>query len=138
MREFAMKRILLTGAAGFVGSHVLRHILATTDWFVVCPVTFKHKGIQDRIRLSIAGNDNYSSRIKVINCDLAFPISSITAQEFGSIDYVLNVASESHVDRSIEHPKGIGQDSLSRKRSYTSQLMRYMDQLLKVTRTANG
>jgi dTDP-glucose 4,6-dehydratase len=105
MREFGMKRILLTGASGFVGSHVLRHILATTDWFVVCPVTFKHKGIQDRIRLSIAGNENYASRIKVLNCDLAFPISSITAQEFGPIDYVLNVASESHVDRSIEYPK---------------------------------
>jgi len=99
------KRLLLTGASGFVGSHVLRHVLVNTDWFVVCPVTFSHKGIQDRIRLSIIDNPEYLKRIKIVQCDLAYPISSITDKEFGTIDYVLNVASESHVDRSIEEPK---------------------------------
>ena len=44
-----MKRILLTGASGFVGSHVLRHLLVNTDWEIVCPVTFRHKGNSDRI-----------------------------------------------------------------------------------------
>jgi dTDP-glucose 4,6-dehydratase len=95
---------LLTGASGFVGSHVLRHILVNTDWFVVCPTTFTHKGLTDRIRVACEGLDDAYSRIKVIKCDLTSPISPITAHEFGKIDYVINVASESHVDRSIEYP----------------------------------
>lgn len=98
------KRLLLTGASGFVGSHALRHVLVKTDWEIVCPVTFSHKGLQDRIRLSIAGNEDHLKRIKLVKCDLAYPVSSITAQEIGKIDYVLNLASESHVDRSISEP----------------------------------
>lgn len=98
------KRVLLTGASGFVGSHVLRHILTNTDWYVVCPTTFTHKGLSDRIRLAVDGLDEDYSRVKVIRCDLTAPISSVTANEFGKIDYVINVASESHVDRSIEYP----------------------------------
>lgn len=99
-----MKRVLLTGASGFVGSHVLRHILVNTDWYVVCPVTFTHKGLSDRIRVAVAGVDDDYNRVKVIRCDLTAPISAVTAHEFGKIDYVINVASESHVDRSIEEP----------------------------------
>lgn len=99
-----MKRVLLTGASGFVGSHILRHILKNTDWEIVCPVTFRHKGLQDRIRTSIIGLDDELKRVKVIYCDLTSPISIITSIEFGKIDYVINSASESHVDRSIEYP----------------------------------
>jgi dTDP-glucose 4,6-dehydratase len=99
-----MKRVLLTGASGFVGSHVLRHILVNTDWFVVSPTTFTNKRLTERIRVSCEGIDDAYNRIKVIKCDLTSPISPITAHEFGKIDYVINVASESHVDRSIEYP----------------------------------
>jgi dTDP-glucose 4,6-dehydratase len=97
-----MKRLLLTGASGFVGSHVLRHILANTDWQVVCPATYQHKGMYDRIRLSVDGFD--TSRVKVFQHDLTAPITPVSAKEIGKIDYVLNVASQSHVDRSIEEP----------------------------------
>lgn len=99
-----MKRVLLTGSSGFVGSHVLRHILVNTDWEIVCPTTFTHKGLQDRIRVACEGIEDAYKRIKVIKCDFTSPISPITAHEFGKIDYVINVASESHVDRSIEYP----------------------------------
>ena len=99
-----MKRVLLTGSSGFVGSHLLRHILLNTDWFIVCPTTFTHKGLTDRIRVACDGIEDAYARIKVIRCDFTAPISSVTAHEFGKIDYVINVASESHVDRSIEYP----------------------------------
>jgi dTDP-glucose 4,6-dehydratase len=98
------KRILLTGASGFVGSHVLRHLLVNTDWEIVCPVTFTHKGVQDRIRISIEDHPEYLKRVKLVHVDLSAPLSTVTAHAFGRIDYVLNLASESHVDRSIEEP----------------------------------
>jgi dTDP-glucose 4,6-dehydratase len=98
------KRVLLTGASGFVGSHVLRHLLVNTDWEIVCPVTFTHKGVQDRIRLSVEKNPEHLKRVKLVYVDLSAPLSSVTAHAFGRIDYVLNLASESHVDRSIEEP----------------------------------
>jgi dTDP-glucose 4,6-dehydratase len=98
------KRVLLTGAGGFVGSHALRHLLANTDYEVVCPVTFRHKGLSDRIRLAMDDMPDAAHRVKVVRCDLTTPISLVTAHEWGDIHYVLNFASESHVDRSITHP----------------------------------
>ena len=97
-------KVLLTGASGFVGSHTLRHLLINTDWEIICPVTFKHKGIQDRISLAINGISDSSKRIKLVKCDLSYPISDITKKEIGEIDYIFNLASESHVDRSISEP----------------------------------
>lgn len=99
-----MKRVLITGASGFVGSHVLRHLLVNTDWEIVCLSSFRHRGITDRIRLSTNGYDDDYKRVKVIIHDLTAPISSVLSHEIGNIDYVFNVASDSHVDRSITHP----------------------------------
>lgn len=104
-------RILLTGASGFVGSHVLRHILMTTDWHVVAPVTFRHKGLSDRLVTALEGQDQ--SRVTIYQTDLTAPISAQTAAKFGDIDYILNVASESHVDRSIEEPAEFIQNNVS-------------------------
>jgi dTDP-glucose 4,6-dehydratase len=97
-------RVLLTGAGGFVGSHALRHLLANTDDEIVCPVTFNHKGMSDRIRLAMDDMPDAAYRVKVVRCDLSMPISVVTDSAFGPIDVVLNFASESHVDRSIEYP----------------------------------
>lgn len=99
-----MKRVLLTGASGFVGSHVLRHILLNTDWYVVCPASFEHKGLQDRIRIICDSIDEAYSRVKVVHCDFISPISYLTGREFGKIDLVFNVASDSDVAGSINHP----------------------------------
>lgn len=103
MSNDTMKRILLTGAGGFMGSHILRHLLINTDWHIVCLDSFRHKGLTDRISSALEGLDN--SRITVISHDLTVPISPIMAGRIGQIDYVINTASESHVDRSIEEPR---------------------------------
>lgn len=99
-----MRRVLLTGAGGFTGSHVLRHLLANTDWDVVCPVTFRHRGNTDRIASALQSSDEWHSRVRVDMCDLTAPISDTVARRWGEVDYVLNIASESHVDRSLEDP----------------------------------
>lgn len=97
-------RVLLTGAAGFLGSHCLRHLLTNTDWEIVCPVTFEHKGLPERIVSSIDGDPEWLDRVKIVKCDLSSLINSWTAQRFGHIDHIINYASDSHVDRSITDP----------------------------------
>lgn len=98
------RRVLLTGAGGFVGSHVLRHLMTRTEWTVACPVTFRHRGVPKRIASAVETNPEWWDRVDVIYADLSAPIDSVTAARFGDVDYLLNVASESHVDRSIEAP----------------------------------
>ena len=98
------KRILLTGSGGFCGSHVLRHIMINTDWEVICPVTFRHRGNGDRIASAIEANPKWHDRIHIFLCDLSAPISDTTRIRFGQVDEIWNIASSSHVDRSITDP----------------------------------
>jgi dTDP-glucose 4,6-dehydratase len=96
--------VCLTGAAGFVGSHVLRHLLANTDATVTCPVTFRHKGLPGRIASAICTDDAWTDRVNIVHWDLSAPVDSVTEAVIGPVDVIMNVASESHVDRSISDP----------------------------------
>lgn len=97
-----MRRVLLTGASGFFGSHLLRHLMVNTDWHFVCPCSWTHKGTPERLENAIAGMDK--SRVEVITHDLVSPFTDITKKRIGKIDYILNIASNSHVNRSIDNP----------------------------------
>jgi dTDP-glucose 4,6-dehydratase len=97
------KRVLLTGAGGFVGHHTLEHILKTTDWNLVITDSFNHRGITDRIT-SIKCWDDEKHRVQVITHDLTVPFSDVMIKKIGHIDYIISMASDSHVDRSITDP----------------------------------
>jgi dTDP-glucose 4,6-dehydratase len=97
-------RVLLTGGAGFIGSHILEHLLSNTDWEIVLVCSWKHKGTPERIHEVVNANMAWWDRITVITHDLSAPFTQRTMAEIGHIDYVINAASESHVDRSIEDP----------------------------------
>ena len=98
------ERVLISGSSGFVGAHVLRHMLQHTTWTFALPVTFRHKGTPQRIVAALHAHPEWWDRIDVIRCDLTAPIDPVTAHQFGDVDIIMNVASESHVDRSIESP----------------------------------
>lgn len=93
-----MKRILVTGSAGFVGAHIVDHIIANTDWQVIGLDSFRHRG--DSVRVY-----HDPARYKVFTHDLTTPISDVLIKKIGKIDYIINNASESHVDRSITDPR---------------------------------
>lgn len=94
-------RILLTGFAGFVGSHVAEHFLANTDWELIGLVSFQHKGSPLRIH-----TDNYDpQRVRLVYHNLRAPITDRLAKAIGPVDVILNVAADSHVDRSITEPR---------------------------------
>lgn len=97
-------KVLLTGASGFVGSHVLRHLLVNTDWDVVCPVTFTHKGLPARIASSVCDQDAWAERVQIVHWDMRSVADPLTERAFRGCEVFFNVASESHVDRSIAHP----------------------------------
>lgn len=108
-----MTRVLLTGASGFIGSHFLEHILINTDWDVVCVASWKHKGTPERIEEVLKGNEMWRDRIEVITHDLESPFTERTKKRIGQVDYIVNFAAESHVDRSIEDPVSFIQNNVN-------------------------
>ncbi len=99
------KTILLTGAAGFVGHHTLAHLLKTTSFNFVVTDSFKHRGISARLRSVFEEIPSAIDRVRVVTHDLTTPIDRVTAEEFGNVNLIINMASESHVDRSISDPR---------------------------------
>lgn len=97
-------KCLLSGAGGFVGSHVLRHLLVHTDWDLVCPVTFNHKGLPARIASSVCDQPDWTERVTVLHWDLRSPADPFALAATQDCEVFLNIASESHVDRSIAEP----------------------------------
>lgn len=98
------KHLLLTGGAGFIGSHFLEHVLINTDWKITCLCSWKHKGIPERIEEVLRGNPDWISRVTVITHDLEARLTQRTKDRIGKVDYIVNFAAESHVDRSIDDP----------------------------------
>lgn len=99
-----MKRVLLTGISGFVGAHVLEHLLVNTDWKIVGVASWKHKGTPERVEEVLKGDPSWKNRVDIITHDLISPFPAMTMERLGLFDYIINLASESHVDRSIEDP----------------------------------
>jgi dTDP-glucose 4,6-dehydratase len=98
-------KVLLTGAGGFVGHHTLAHLLKQTDFEVVATDSFRHRGNSARLREVFREIPSADTRVKVITHDLTTPIDHVTVKEIGKIDTIISMASESHVDRSIEEPR---------------------------------
>lgn len=107
------KRVLLTGIAGFAGSHVLEHLLLNTDWDIVGIASWKHKGTPERIEEVLRDQPEWKKRVTVITHDLISPLPERTKERIGYCDYILNLAAESHVDRSIEDPVPFVQNNVN-------------------------
>lgn len=86
-------KILLTGSAGFIASHCVQYFLETTDWDIVGWDSLKHKGDLKRLR-GLHGPRFHFEKIFIGK-------DPLVNQYF---DVIINMASDSHVDRSIEDP----------------------------------
>jgi len=92
-----MPKVLVTGGCGFIGHHFVEHALKTTDWHITVIDSLTYAGDASRLT-DLAGYD--PARVRLIWHDLRGELPN----RVGSVDYVFNIASASHVDRSIEDP----------------------------------
>ena len=95
------KNILITGGAGFIGTHVVKHFVHKyPDYAIYNLDSLTYAGNLENLK-SLKGKDNYKF-LKGDICDISF-----IKQVFKSyqIDSVIHLAAESHVDRSIESAK---------------------------------
>ena len=100
--------IMVTGGAGFIGSAVVRQLLAHTNHRVLNIDALTYAGNVESIPDYIAANNNYFFEKKDI-CD-ANELSRIFS--IYQPDAVMHLAAESHVDRSIEGPSAFIQTNI--------------------------
>lgn len=99
-----MKKVLLTGAGGSIGVHCIAHIMHSTDWGIVALDSFRHKGEFDRITEVCTDHPEWKKRITIFTHDLTAPLTARQTDTIGEIDYIINLASLSDVQASIDDP----------------------------------
>jgi dTDP-glucose 4,6-dehydratase len=115
--------ILITGGAGFIGSHLVRLLVNK----------YPHYNVINMDKLTYAGNlenlkdienkENY----KFVKCDICnFKKVKTIFNEY-NIDCVIHLAAESHVDRSIEDPFSFAQTNVMGTLSLLQVAKEYWD-----------
>ena len=118
--RFKESTIFVTGGAGFIGSAVVRHLLRDTGAFVVNIDKLTYAANLHSIP-DAASNPRYSFQ-KVDICE--GPLLRELFERYQP-DAVMNLAAESHVDRSIDGPREFIQTNIVGTFTLLQEALRY-------------
>jgi len=100
-----VKKVLITGGAGFIAHHLIGQILKNTDWEIISLDRLDYSGNLNRLHdLMLSFDPNVRKRVRIVHHDLKAELNPLVRSEIGKVDCILHLAAGSHVDRSIDYP----------------------------------
>ena len=106
--NFERKKILITGGAGFIGSHLIRHFIKKYPLYQIFNLdALSYAGNLENLD-DIKESENYKFLHGNI-CDQSYINTIFNNFKF---DAVIHLAAESHVDRSIKNPLGFANTNI--------------------------
>lgn len=124
-------KILVTGGSGFIGSAVIRNIIANTEDEVVNVDKLTYAGNIDNL-IEVSESDRYSfERVDICNQIMIDQVFKTHRP-----DAVMHLAAESHVDRSIIRPISFIETNLVGTYTMLEASLRYWKELSEIKRNA--
>jgi dTDP-glucose 4,6-dehydratase len=117
-----MESVLVAGGAGFIGSHFVRLLLARTDARVVVLDRLTYAG-----NLASLADVRAHPRFAFVQGDIADRATVEALLEQHRPDAVVNLAAETHVDRSIDGPRPFVETNLVGAFELLDAARRYLD-----------
>ena len=119
------RNILITGGAGFIGSHVVRHFVTTyPEYHIVNLDKLTYAGNRDNLR-DVEERENYT----FVECDICDFERLLALLGEYQIDGIIHLAAESHVDRSISNPFEFAQTNVMGTLSLLQAARHYWESL---------
>jgi dTDP-glucose 4,6-dehydratase len=119
-------RLIVTGGAGFIGSAVCRHVIANTDWLLANIDKLTYAANLASL-VEVAQN----SRYRLIEVDIANSDAVRSVLADVQPDAILNLAAESHVDRSIDGAENFIRTNINGTFVLLEEARRYWESLPK-------
>lgn len=108
-----IKKVMITGGAGFIGHHVVDLLLSKTDWEIISLDRLDYSGNLNRLDSVVSVYPKeVRQRVKIVFHDLKAELNPLISNMIGPVDYIIHLAASSHVDRSITHPMEFVMDNV--------------------------